>query len=749
MVDVFTLKLMATYCLEGILLQCSVTILLILVLPYFHYTALKLLFETTQKVIFTHNIVYYCGDLTSASFSSISFNDNSEVTYNDNAMSRTLTSYYESSAGAICTFQKVNITFSKHSLVTFSNNTSGAIGAVALSESNVTIEHYSTVLFHNNIALYSSGGAFGCYNYSIITIKGNSNVSFNGNRANQNGGAVYSYNNSVITIEGNSHVTFNSNRANQNGGAIYSYNLCKIKFKDNSTSTFTNNTAGNNGGAVFNDHSSEMTFEENSAVNFNYNIAENGGAIYSTNSNIIFKGTSLISFYNNEARQRGGAGYFNSNHKLIMEENALVTFYNNKALEGGAVCISNNEHFMFEGKSTASFYNNLATVGGGAVIVLKDSGITLKDHVTANFTRNRAQYGGAIFLDTTVVKVNSSDDNCMNFKDNSARILGDSVYQDASGLCNSICLQNRIMGVNDTVVNTPPNVLNFYDPAKCLDMDNDEQCKYYYVQNIMLGSEIILPACVMDYYNRSVDSTQFLVQSEMHSNHFISGPTHILISCDTFEGISIMGSHSLSKPANFSVNITLNVDYNENWKQISLTLIVELSPCHPGFWHYLKSQKCKCYDSNDDIVFCSGSNSTIKRGYWFGDVAGKPTVTFCPINYCNFTCCETSNGYYHLSPVRDNQCRSHRSGTACGSCTYGYTLSFDSTECVNVESCTTGQTVLVSILTAIYWIVMVTLVFVMMYFKVDIGYLYSITYYYSIVDILLSQSLQGSSFREF
>ena len=71
-------------------------------------------------------------------------------------------------------------------------------------------------------------------------------------------------------------------------------------------------------------------------------------------------------------------------------------------------------------------------------------------------------------------------------------------------------------------------------------------------------------------------------------------------------------------------------------------------------------------------MICSGSSSTIKKGYWFGSVNGKPTVTFCPVDNCNFTCCETINGYYHLSPVRDNQCISHRSGTACGDCEVGY-----------------------------------------------------------------------------
>ena len=95
-------------------------------------------------------------------------------------------------------------------------------------------------------------------------------------------------------------------------------------------------------------------------------------------------------------------------------------------------------------------------------------------------------------------------------------------------------------------------------------------------------------------------------------------------------------------------------------------------------------------------------------------------------------------------PQRNDQCRSHRSGTACGSCKYGYTLSIDSTECLNIESCTAGQTVLVILLTVTYWIVIVILVFAIMYYKVGIGYLYCITYYYSIGDILLSQNLQAS-----
>ena len=70
----------------------------------------------------------------------------------------------------------------------------------------------------------------------------------------------------------------------------------------------------------------------------------------------------------------------------------------------------------------------------------------------------------------------------------------------------------------------------------------------------------------------------------------------------------------------------------------------------------------------------------------------------CPNNYCNFTCCEITNGIYHLSPVRKNQCKSHRTGVACGNCKEGYALSFDSTECIRVAKCTAGQTILVTML---------------------------------------------------
>ena len=526
------------------------------------------------------------------------------------------------------------------------------------------------------------------------------------------------------------------------------YDTCKIAFKDNSTSTFISNTARNNGGALLtNQYNSEIVFEGSSKVTFVDNTADNGGAIHCTNSTITFKETSTVSFYDNKASQDGGAAYSNSYCIFNLEENTKAIFDDNKAFNGGAVGIKTKSKCIFKDNSTVFFYNNLATDGGGAIKAFTDSNVILQNTITIRFTNNSAQYGGAIFLDKTAAMLNNSNKNHITFENNFAKILGDSVYQYVADFHNSSWLNKRITGVSNKLVATPPNELKFYDPAACIQYnDNDTQCNIYYVQNVMLGKEIAIPVCVLDYYhnNQSVDSIQFSIQSVTNTNYSIEGPKHVVISCDTFEGISIIGNQSLSKSTNFSITITLNTALYSDWKQISVNLIIELSPCHPGFWQYPNSKRCECYNAND-IVFCSGNSSTIKRGYWFGVVTGKPTVTFCPISYCNFTCCETSNGYYHLSPVRSDQCRLHRSGAACGSCEKGYTLSFDSVECIHIKECSTGQTILLLVLILLYWILIIAAVFSLMHFKVGIGYLYALTYYYSVMDLLLSQNLYFSS----
>ena len=694
-------------------------------------------FMGTSTTVFNNNAADNGGTLYLANFTTITYNDNAVITFYNNRARQN---------GGVLYSMNTFLLFNGNSTVSFSHNEAMLDGAVMYCDTNCSISclEFTNVSFNNNRA--GNGGVFFINSNSTISLKGHVSVTFTKNEAKTNGGVGYFSMHCIITLE-DANVTFQNNNA-LNGGVLYLTNSILL-FKGSSTVSLVHNKAMLDGGVIYCSINSNVLFLESTNVSFNNNKAVNGGVLFvNNNSTISFQRFALVNFIKNKVTSNGGVGYFSMHCIITFNEYANVTFENNNALYGGALYINSDISVTFDDNSTLLFKNNMAINDGGAISILKNSSIMLKDSTIITFTANNAQYGGAMFFDTshTTLTFTNNEGNA-SFISNTARIAGDHMYLDSTGSTGS-CLHDRIIGINDKTKNfiaTPPSKLEFSAPATCINYDNKTgECNTYHLRDIMLGEEMNIPVCVVNYCNQPSYSTPFLLHGVSNQNYSISGSKRILISCnDTFQGISITGNYGLSKSSNYTINISLHDDRNSHWKQISLNLIVELTPCYPGFRHHLGSEKCECYNGSD-ILFCSGSSSTIKRGYWFGKVAEKPTVAVCPINYCNFTCCETSYGYYHLSPVRVNQCRSHRSGSACGSCEEGYTLSFDSTECVDVDSCTAGQTVLVILLTVIYWIVMVTSVFAMMYYKVPIGYLYSITYYYSIVDILLSENLYYS-----
>ena len=597
---------------------------------------------------------------------------------------------------------------------------------------------------------------------------------------------MYSESDSAILFTGNSTITFNSSIAhNGAGGVVYSKVRAEMRFEGNSKINFTNNYAAQ-GGIIYSSVQSTLLFDENTTVSFSKSTAISGGALMiHENCNIIFQGgrISRITFNDNKAEQYGGAIHLEDNSAVALNSSVTVKFSNNETTLGGAIYAKGKSNVTFKGSSSAEFYKNEAKMGGAAFLessgagftancsvtfynnkVSQDGGamylndqfyVTFKDDANITFSENIASdYGGAIYSRNIQSKIIINNTNTQ-FYDNHAETAGNSVFINVPISCNSSCLSNSILGISkDSLqhnyfkehITTSPRRLTLYQPAYCIDSIENatENCKHYYVSNIMLGQAILIDACMYDYYDRPATNAaaEFSVMGDDTDQQFyIPGPKYVLVSCNnTIQGISLIGNnHAPILPSNYSMNIQLYVNRKSEMKMISVNLTVELVPCHPGFWYYYKSRRCECYNISD-IVYCSDSSSTIKRGYWFGSVDQQPTVTFCPINYCNFTCCETSNGYYQLSPVRDNQCMLHRSGTACGSCEEGFTLSFDSAKCVHTKSCTTGQTILVVVLIIIYWAAVITTVFIMMNFRVQIGFLYAIMYYYSIVDLLLSQN---------
>ena len=692
-----------------------------------------------SKVTINNNTVEYFGGALHIEYNSdATIEGNSTVTINNNQARNGGAFYIESNSDA---------TFEGNSTVTINNNQADNGGAVYIMEnSDVTFKGNSTVTINNNQA--NNGGAVYTTENCDVTFKGNSTVTINNNQA-YNGGAVYITENSDVTFKGNSTVTINNNQAND-GGTLYIWVNSDVTFKGDSMVTI-NNSQANNGGALYILGNSNVMLEGNSTVTINNNIASSNAGAFNIwyNSDVTFKGNSTVTINNNEAIN-GGALYIQQHSSAIFNENSVITFDNNTAsADGGALHANNNCSVKVKGNSTIIFNNNQASGDGGAIYFNNQINVLFENISTVTLTSNTADnYGGAIY---TTITPNKKYFNIskINYYYNRAGVAGNLLYIDVQKSCNASCLTDSTVGISsdilwhsqsDKLIATSPNTLQLHYPAKCISNDS-VGCEEYYIDNIMLGQEITIPACLLDYYNRPAEVTQFTIIGENHQNYFIYGSQYTSVSCNhSVEGISIIGNESISVSSlNYSMFFTSRISSKSARKSIVINLTVELSQCYPGFLYHSKSQKCECYNNNG-IVYCSGSSSAIKRGYWFGHVTGIPTVTFCPISYCNFTCCKTTNGYYQLSPIRNNQCKLHRAGIACSSCENGYTLPYYSSECVSIEKCAITWTIVTVILTVLYWVAIVAVVFIMMHYQINIGKLYAITYYYSIVDALLSDN---------
>ena len=688
--------------------------------------------QTATVIINNNSASINGGGLYAGDDCSVRVKDNSTTIFNGNEAF--------GDGGALYINVKSVISFQDHSSIEFNDNKASHYGGALYfrQTSDIVFEDATFVVFYNNTA--TDGGALCIWKNCNVTIKESSTVIFDNNKALSEGGALYISNNNVIIFQENATVKFKNNVATYFGGGICSNS--NIKFENYCTVMFIHNEASR-GGAIF--ATFHTVFQDNSTTQFDDNRATTlGGALCI--SNITFNGNAAVTFNNNGALLDGGALYSSNSSIIAMKQNSIISFTNNSAELGGAVFISASTLLVSE-YSSVTFNNNTAEEDGGAIYLNSQVNmipIKFENNCTVMFIHNEASRGGAIFATFHTI---FQDNSTIQFDDNRATTLRGALY--ISNLTfngnAAVTFNEEIVGISPSgeEIATSPIKLRLYHPARCIN-NNTVACKKYYIDNIMLGQEIAINACLLDYYNKPTEVIQFKIIGKNHQNYFIRGSEYASISCNhTNKGISIIGSKPVSSlPLNYSVLFTSESNTTVTCKSVrkivSVNLIIGLSPCHPGFRYHNKSQKCECYNASG-VVYCSGSTSAIRRGYWFGNVNGISIVTFCPINYCNFTCCKTTNGYYELSPERFNQCRSHRSGIACGSCEEGYTLSFDSAECIDVNRCTTGQTILTITLTVIYWFVVVIAVFIIMYYQVGIGYFYAITYYYSVVDILLSQ----------
>ena len=408
-----------------------------------------------------------------------------------------------------------------------------------------------------------------------------------------------------------------------------------------------------------------------------------------------------------------------------------VVFENNTANNGAALYLEQGTQVYFDDKYSniiVQFVNNTATQYGGAVYTELPS---------------NCPYNGAMFH-------NQNWNLSISFKNNTAGVIGNSLYFNIYEFC---VIDTNVSSIhslfyfpykfnysetrNKSIVTSPNSVVLYFPSHDGSYIGNDK----YFVTNKILGKAILFIGAVFDYFSNSAEPTQFHIKCLHGSYNLANNHDWLLVDNVSLLNITLSGSRIHFNPVNITLSLTsILASFN---KQISLQLIIELSPCYSGYFYDVYSNTCVCYH-HQDIVECYDDYNVIKRGYWFGAVTGsfKPTVSLCPSRYCYFGKhrTETRQGYCLLPSTSDDQCHSHRTGVACGKCKPGYTLAYDSPDCINKDKCSAGMTVLVIVLTILYWIAVVAVVFILMHFsckfQISSGYAYGIIYYYSIVDIL-------------
>ena len=634
----------------------------------------------------------------------------------------------------------VELNVQSHSVVNFTdsqfaNNTGNGLLYVQLRSSNITMSLHGLHITNNTGSSVLRRGGLLSFRLFENNCKVNiTRLVYTINRFARNGGGLYisgSFRTVFRFYVQDAH--FESNIGLGQGTVIFSNLLSdRVYYFTIYNSTFINNTGGS--------------------------IVRIGKTPLMEELEILFQPLRLYLGKHTKFINNTGTAIKLSDAALI--GNNKTEFRNNIAETGAALYLTDSYVVPFFSSFQFDFFENLATMRGGAIFIeytLQCSWLVLRNTTIEDNSSNcncNCCYSilpnGCPSLSCRDIPDRSIQTCRFNYANNSALVAGSEIFYNVpsptptgnSSDSNSIFYIPKDHCMNNSTsprrLATQPHKLKLEAPATCL----DDSCTSYFLNGITLGQEIRIPAKIIGYNNESAEATVFFITCvENCSNIEIIGRLPVLIN-DQLSGIRIIGGKKVSTT---SVKLQLSSD------TITLNLTVGLTSCSPGFVYDSTTRQCECF-TTDDIISCS-PNTTIQRDYWFGVVDGITTVSICPNGYCNFLRRgdEVASGRFLLSTIQDDQCNSYRTGPACGECDSGYTLSYDSVDCININECHYKYIVAVILGTLLYWILLIISVFALMWlitkrleYGDGIGYLYGIIYYYSVADVLLGQILNFS-----
>ena len=288
---------------------------------------------------------------------------------------------------------------------------------------------------------------------------------------------------------------------------------------------------------------------------------------------------------------------------------------------------------------------------------------------------------------------------------------------------------------------------------------------FIWLHEFILQFSLIITDCLNNLYGPAQVFTCCDDYSCDERYEYIVDSTHnnvTMISNDT------IASCPISKVCTFQLVTTASINSNVVSMQIDIRIPssnVLVGNCKEDIAHVKSDSPPTCYPLSCNLseigvvpegIVCYGSDSsdyfTVEPGYWFSNGFTKYVVN-CPQGHCT----STFNLYdiiYNLKdvpfPNSNDQCSTHWTGLACGECdknNYMYII-HDSTSCVPSKLCTCKDysgVILFFFASLLYWIIVISLIFVLLHFKFDItaGYAYGIIFYYSVLEKTVNASYSG------
>ena len=630
-------------------------------------------------------------------------------------------------------------------------------GAIQLSRCNAFITESS---FYNNsaesggaLSLYASGGNLPCKTETTIR-----NSNFSDNECYNYGGAVYVDTTidcddylmkSVLIFQetcilSNNHVVHHSTlNFDSNGGAlslyIGSYHM-EFTVLVHGKLTIVNNTVDNG----------------------------NGGGIYLENCELICQYNGSIELIENHATMDGGGIYAKASvikayiSMLTNSHSAQIYFIRNRAMNGGALYLYDSTVHILTPDSTDKNVSNSLTI---------------------KFIANSAITGGAVYVDGNYKTVSRRPKQCffqvlasvndtqsahsllshlrrrkIKFSQNLAMNSGSGVYKEVFGRCtygrqtNIIDEFERILEICDIQIRD----IGSHSVQVCFCVSGWPDCTYQrdYIDVISGRENITIEVAIADRGNHAVNGSiknqiqRGLIQIQQRYQNTYGECT--LMRLNVFSTTFIKELIMIPIVEYPYINTTFSC------RKINIRFPFCKS-CPIGFEKVIdKVTGCDCVcDAHLKryIIECDAIKQTVTKGYttaWIGYVnstknsSGYLIYSYCPFDYCLPQDALTDINF-NIPNGPDKQCAHNRSGTLCGKCGLGFSLSLGSSKCLLCPSYWPG--LLVTIIASSPLAGLVLVIFILtLNLTVAVGTMNGIIFYANIIAANINVFFPSTSF---